>query len=217
MTELTGRYVPRVSIMAALYSIAVLHVPGTPYASRVTRIATAFETIYDAFVYLPMPIIPRNDLPMWRIGASPADYLAAEAWASEEPGEGQELILPEVHESGSFDMSFWGIGDAIDATAEICDPARRRERKERLRHDQEMNQIAERQARLDTELKSLDLIERQIGLIQGMVEQGVVGAEAGNEMIRKLVDVQDEAGELIEGEGAVVELVREDEQRQIGR
>lgn len=201
--------------MAALYNLVQLHVRGTPYAARVNRIITAFETLYGSFLYRPAAA-DMTSSPVRRVAdLTFFEEEAPDAWVPRPIKGRQTLILRSVYETGSFDMSFSGVGDAIEAAAEVCDPLRRKERKARLQHMQAMNRMEQVQASMGLDLKSLDLAQRQIDMIMGLIEQGIVEPPEGRQMIRKILAVQDSAGQRIEREHAEVIDVREEPRREI--
>ncbi|MDP9164819.1 MAG: hypothetical protein M3O32_01920 [Actinomycetota bacterium] len=114
---------------------------------------------------------------------------------------------------GSADISFSGLGEAVDATAEICDPLRRRQRREQLRHDEARNREAEKGSALDNQLKSLSVVREQIAVINNLVNDGYIDRSEAEQAIRNLLGAQDRSADALERRGVELLAVEDDNER----
>lgn len=204
--------------MGSLYKIIRLYVPGEPTVGRLVNMMVAFDAIYRPFVW----DVERGD-DMHK----PTQAIHRLAYADVNiPGEliSALISLPVNHrdmlqvqsvEVGSLIPGFSGIGEAIDASADLLQPTRRKQRKQALKHTIAMDEQAEQAAQLDNELKSMELIERKIRLLQQAKETGAISENVANQAIQQMIIGQDSAAELLGYENAEVIDIIDDDQREI--
>ncbi len=204
------------------YRLITIHLPGVISVARLSSTAQDFETIYNSFLWRPdsgwfAPNGPGRSDPYadLRYLANRDPMRARSVFRPATGGfpiEGA-LIVTRVLPVGSADISFSGLGEAVDATAEICDPLRRRQRREQLRHDEARNREAEKGSALDNQLKSLSVVREQIAVINNLVNDGYIDRSEAEQAIRNLLGAQDRSADALERRGVELLAVEDDNER----
>jgi hypothetical protein len=197
------------------YKIVTIHLPGTAYVGRVNQIISRFEFLYETFWWNPIDRQQQIRRSVLALASSEnAEWMIREDlshYANDIP----RLVVKSIRPSGSINIDLSGASDLVESGAEIIDPARRRARKEQLRHDMAMNRLDEAYKRLETGLKSVELVRAKVDMLNDLVKQGFLSPSQAQRAIESYIGMQDEIASEIDKEGAQVIDVVEDDQREI--
>ncbi|MBC9733557.1 hypothetical protein [Nocardioides marmotae] len=134
------------------------------------------------------------------------------------------LILNSITPTNSALADFSGLGESMDAGAEVLDPLRRRGRKaaqkreqevheESLRHMAAMNRSAEREAEADADLSQIEVIKGKIAILRELNASGELSDEGLRKGIERFLGISNHIAEVFAEEEVRVLEVRDDETR----
>lgn len=212
--------------MPTRYRTVTLHVPGVSSLNRVRNAVSIFELLYLSFVWTPGHLDRHgnrivNEVDRFIITEMAHTKPKSSEWLellhqSARWERGVELEVRFVEPAGSVNIGLSGVGDAIDAAAEVLDPLRRRERRERVRHESAINAHVERAAHLDNQSKVLEVTKNQIELIATLAAHGAISADEATLAMRNLVSAQDATAEQLTNDvGVSVVSAADDSAREL--
>lgn len=165
-----------------------VHVPREASVDIVAEICTSVQALYYLLAWQTYEKYQyENIIPLMRSLVDPEYPWMDSELFSEISHEVSGLDVVSFRLTSSFEVSLSGLGEPIEAVAEIADPLRRAERKEQLRHDRVMNLRREDVAAAESASAHTRVMTEQMALIQNAEAHGWISSDEAREAVRRLL------------------------------